>query len=1331
MNFEKKASFLIIEIKKKKEKKFRQKKKKKSNCLTYLIYPVKKKIMEDITNIIHNIEYRVKEQELQKAIKTVEKNISGVENLTKRQIALAKRYNETAVQDEKTRTRITSLINRNSTALNNHKKSLEDNLINNKSLNKAMQQELGLIGAVEKKLSILKRARQTATSPQEIARYNNLIAQQQAKINKPQAQNIPTQNIPKGVGGLPNALVGQVGRLIPAIGGALALGGVALQIKEVTQQFEKYRTVLRNTFQSSTKANQEFEKIKDFAKDTPYSVDELTGSFVKLVNRGFNPTKEELTNMGDIAASQGKSFDQLTEAVLDAQTGEFERLKEFGIKAKTTGDIVTLSFKGVEKQVKKTDEVALRNAIISFGQLQGVAGGMEAQSQTLEGKLSNLGDSFDSLFSNIGGKGIGAFGALIDVVKEAVDWLNEFVEVSPVDALREQQGELNNLVSQLILVNNEEELRSEVMAEISAKYPEFLSFINSEKTSVESLSEALGILNQQYEHKIRLASIDDGLAEKSEKQKKLFTEQREALNKLIPALKEYGYTEVEFSKLSRKEQQRVGTEALSQLAEKKAKQANERIRTSTRESAGMYEVSQVESIVDAREDFNNYFKLSDQLTSERNKLLELRNAKEESYRNGLKETLKIEEEQLQLLIKQGASKQKIAEQQGIINGINLLLNPVTTKPQSTTPDTGKSKKKQKTAQELALEDIDKRQKIEEEKQKQAYERQMSQLKKALEEKLIDQNYYNHVEQEYTETNKIELLKIEKKYDSERLKYLKEAEKEATKTKIANIDNSVKDIQLALRSRSEQLLKEAIDNAKKLDEELSNLLASEEQREIDAVNKKFADSKSQLSGTKTFDELLIADADLIGAEKDGDSERIETAKKRIDQLKQILKKETQLTEQEEIERQTAILEIQDKYFEKRELEATKRAISALNEYNYYEQQKFDTKFNQTDDEGVNVVQAENDIKLEQLKNANAEIIDEETLSNRKRLKLEEERAKNSEEIARRTQLAIQFIEKDGIEKSIANKQEELKKIQSGELQVTEAYKDKIEKELSDLLANLGLTQKQIEELFAQLGKSSEKGLSDATSAIFSLTDAMLSASSSIVSALESIADKEIEVRERRVEKANEIADRGNAEALQIEEEKLQKAQAQKEKYARIQMAINLAQQASALALAIAQAAAAGGGWASAAAIASVITAVGSGIATVMQMTADQPQGFKEGVIALNGKGSETSDSIPAMLSRGESVITAKGTKIGDNSKILEAMNNGVAFSTTAMSLKSPQIPSIVNNSNIKTEMSGIRKGLENVVQAVENIKGSSIVIDEDGFIAMSRAIEMRTKKRNKL
>ena len=47
------------------------------------------------------------------------------------------------------------------------------------------------------------------------------------------------------------------------------------------------------------------------------------------------------------------------------------------------------------------------------------------------------------------------------------------------------------------------------------------------------------------------------------------------------------------------------------------------------------------------------------------------------------------------------------------------------------------------------------------------------------------------------------------------------------------------------------------------------------------------------------------------------------------------------------------------------------------------------------------------------------------------------------------------------------------------------------------------------------------------------------------------------------------------------------------------------------------------------------------------------GFKDGVVNLEGAGSETSDSIPAWLSKGESVITAKATK--ENRAELEWMN----------------------------------------------------------------------------
>jgi TP901 family phage tail tape measure protein len=64
---------------------------------------------------------------------------------------------------------------------------------------------------------------------------------------------------------------------------------------------------------------------------------------------------------------------------------------------------------------------------------------------------------------------------------------------------------------------------------------------------------------------------------------------------------------------------------------------------------------------------------------------------------------------------------------------------------------------------------------------------------------------------------------------------------------------------------------------------------------------------------------------------------------------------------------------------------------------------------------------------------------------------------------------------------------------------------------------------------------------------------------------------------------------------------------------------------------------------------ILTAALYGLFAAAQSAA----GFKDGVVELEGAGTETSDSIPAWLSRGESVITAKATK--QNKDELEWMN----------------------------------------------------------------------------
>ena len=188
------------------------------------------------------------------------------------------------------------------------------------------------------------------------------------------------------------------------IAGAFSVGAVisfAQSVFKVTAEFEKMGSVLKNTLGSGAAASVALENIKEFAKTTPFSVQELTASFVKLANQGFTPNINQMRKLGDLASSTGKTFDQLAEAIIDAQTGEFERLKEFGVRAKKSGDQITFSFKGVETQTKFTND-AIREYLVSLGDYEGVAGASAAISETLGGKVNNLGDAWDNFLNQIG-----------------------------------------------------------------------------------------------------------------------------------------------------------------------------------------------------------------------------------------------------------------------------------------------------------------------------------------------------------------------------------------------------------------------------------------------------------------------------------------------------------------------------------------------------------------------------------------------------------------------------------------------------------------------------------------------------------------------------------------------------------------------------------------------------------------------------------------------------------------------------------------------------------------------------------------------------------------
>jgi hypothetical protein len=231
------------------------------------------------------------------------------------------------------------------------------------------------------------------------------------------------------------------------IAAASAIFDFGMEVFNMTAKFERYETVLKTALGGQDEAIAAMQMVKDIAASTPVSVDEMTDSFIKFVNRGVQPTKDELKNFADLAASQGKSFDQLTEAVLDAQTGEYERLKEFGIKAKTVGDEVELSFKGQTISVEKNEE-AIYKAINAMGDYNGVAGMTSEMSETLEGRTSNLGDKFDFLMVSLGEKLKPAFIGIIDLIDRAATWFGELVASS--DPLITAFGYIWDIVVQIV-----------------------------------------------------------------------------------------------------------------------------------------------------------------------------------------------------------------------------------------------------------------------------------------------------------------------------------------------------------------------------------------------------------------------------------------------------------------------------------------------------------------------------------------------------------------------------------------------------------------------------------------------------------------------------------------------------------------------------------------------------------------------------------------------------------------------------------------------------------------------------------------------------------------
>ena len=217
--------------------------------------------------------------------------------------------------------------------------------------------------------------------------------------------------------GLKNAVFSVQGAIAGIVGGA-----VVGTIVQSNRSFQSLQASLITFTGSAEAASRQFAILQDFAAKTPFSLEEVVGGFNKLVARGITPSIASLNAFGNIASGTGKSLDQFIEAVADAAVGEFERLKEFGIKANTEGDKIKLTFGGVTKTIGKNSQEML-TYLETLGQTK-FAGAIERQSQTLNGAFSNFGDAISKLSVAIGEAGLNKF--LVDATRNMTALIEQF-----------------------------------------------------------------------------------------------------------------------------------------------------------------------------------------------------------------------------------------------------------------------------------------------------------------------------------------------------------------------------------------------------------------------------------------------------------------------------------------------------------------------------------------------------------------------------------------------------------------------------------------------------------------------------------------------------------------------------------------------------------------------------------------------------------------------------------------------------------------------------------------------------------------------------------------
>lgn len=245
----------------------------------------------------------------------------------------------------------------------------------------------------------------------------------------------------EGMSSLFQRVTGDAHMLSAALLGGLGFEQLTSSIFNTRSQFQQLEISFNTMLGSADKSKQLMDELIQTAAHTPFDLSSVTSGAKQLLAYGTEAkdVNKTLVQLGDIASglniplgelvylygttvSQGRMF-----------TMDLRQFMGRGVPlAEELGKILHQNTTEVQESVSKgkvTSDI-FKEAIANMTQAGGRFGGlMEQQSKTLEGQWSNIGDSIQQMFNEIGKKSEGVFSSGLSIISAMVENWQEVIKI--------------------------------------------------------------------------------------------------------------------------------------------------------------------------------------------------------------------------------------------------------------------------------------------------------------------------------------------------------------------------------------------------------------------------------------------------------------------------------------------------------------------------------------------------------------------------------------------------------------------------------------------------------------------------------------------------------------------------------------------------------------------------------------------------------------------------------------------------------------------------------------------------------------------------------------